>query len=285
MRILTLFLQYGAETYPDAERDLNAVFARCLPGVERKTIIIDNALPPQFAEHRIGRLVIGGDNTFGEFSAWGKAVAFLGAEIWDYDFVHLATSAFNTLYVKYLGRFTPEMFAAIACRPVCLGHIDCFNQPVRLLSFHSQHWIRSCFFFLRPVDLRALGSLVSVPEPGAIFSGDPEQPFLRDAPVSSNCRENILGWLTGRDIGQGTTWHSSFALTTDTLPNFERKTLAIMNEHLLSIRLRALNVKLIDTTWLATRLANGGTAAVAWGLNWQEQLAGRDADSLVLASA
>jgi hypothetical protein len=58
--------------------------------------------------------------------------------------------------------------------------------------------------------------------------------------------------------------------------------LAIINEHLLSIRLRALNTTLIDTTWFATQLENGGSSTVSWGLNWRDQLAGRDTDSLVI---
>jgi len=283
MRVVTLFLRHGNEKYADAEREMDAIFACYMPGVERRIVIIDNALPPHVIERREERFLIGGDNTFWEFSGWGRGIEFLGTQIWDYDLVHLATSAFNTLYVKYLHRFTPEMLAAVSRRPVCLGHIDCFNEAVRLLSFQSQHWIRSCFLFLAPAELKALGSLVSIRDGSRFFSGNPEQPFRPDAPVSENCRKYILGWLTGRDIGQGATWHSAFELTDATLPAFERKTLAIMNEHLLAIRLRSLNTMLIDTTWLATCLANGGIGTIPWGLNWREQVAGRDTDSLLIS--
>jgi hypothetical protein len=132
-----------------------------------------------------------------------------------------------------------------------LGQIDCFNEPVEILSFRSQYWMRSCFLFLRPCELRALGSLVTVNRSSGFFSGDPAAPFAKSARLSSNYRENITGWLTGRDIGQGVTWHSAFEMNQERLGYFEEKTMTILNEHLLSIRLRALGCSAIDVTWLS----------------------------------
>jgi hypothetical protein len=226
--------------------------------------------------------VLGGDNSFSEFSAADVALSWIGHRIWSYDLVHLATAAFNTLYVGYLERFDMRMLRTIAARPVCVGHIDCYNDPIRLLSYHSQHWIRTSFLFLPPTELKALGSLVSFRDRKRMFSGDPEQPFRGDAPLSEQYRRYIYDWLTGGDIGQGVTWHSGFTLTHETLAEFERKALAILNEHLFAIRLRAQGCRVVDTTWLATQLSNRGTQDVNWRLGWRQQLAGRGLDQLIV---
>ena len=168
--------------------------------------------------------------------------------------MHFATSAFNTLYINYLERFSDRMLQAITGRAVCVGHVDCYNEPIDVLTYRSQHWIRSCFFFLSPTEARALGRFVSVVDGKSFFSGDPDEPFRREAPISPRYRQYITEWLTGGDIGQGVEWHSSFPLTRETLPTYEHKAVSILNEHLLGIRLRALGCHLIDVTWLRTVL-------------------------------
>ena len=83
-------------------------------------------------------------------------------------------------------------------------------------------------------------------------------------------------------VGQGVTWHSTFELTRATLPSFEQKARTILNEHLLSIRLRALGCHLVDVTWLSTKLRRGLGSQVPLSTSWREQLANRDRDALVL---
>jgi hypothetical protein len=167
---------------------------------------------------------------------------------------------------------------------VCLGHIDCYNEPVEILGFYTQHWIRSCFFFLPPTEVRLLGSFVTVQDGARFFSGNPDAPFRPDAPLSSQYQGYIIDWLTGRDIGQGVAWHSRIPLTAETLPAFEQKALAIMNEQLLGVRLRAMGCRLIDVTWLATVFARGGPQSVDWSTTWRHQVANRDRDALAMAT-
>lgn len=285
MRVLTILVRFGTEQYAHAEQEVDDIFRRRMPEVDRTVLVVDNALPMAAVAERGARMLIGGDNSAHEFSAFDRAVQFIGSDIWRYDLVHFATSAFNTLYVDYLQRFNASLLATAAPRPVCVGHIDCYNQAVEILGFPTQHWVRSCFFFLPPTEVKALGSLITVRDGRLFFSGSPEAPFRADAPLSQRYQDYIVAWLTGGDIGQGVEWHSSFALTPETLPAFERKALTIINEHLLGLRLRAMGCRLIDVTWLATMLAREKAASVQWDTNWQEQLANRDRDALVLSSS
>jgi hypothetical protein len=284
-RVLTILARFGTEQYATAEGEIAELFGRQMPAVDRDILVVDNARPRHAVEERgDGTTVIGGDNSAREFSAFDRAIEFIGSRIWSYDLVHFATSAFNRLYVAYLDRFDTRLLEALIERAVCVGHIDCYNEPVDVLTYRSQHWIRSCFFFMPPAEVRALGSFVSVNQPARFFSGDPAEPFRADAPISHRYREYITHWLTGGDIGQGVEWHSRFALTRETLPEFEQKTRAILNEQLLGIRLRAMGCRAIDVTWLSAMLRHRAPQDIPWNTPWREQLANRDRDVVAPAS-
>lgn len=279
-RVLTIFVRAGTDTYPDAEAHLDALVDRQLPGLARDVIVVDNLLPPGVAEERPGRMVIGGDNRVWEFSAVDVAVAHAGAAIWRYDLVNIVTSAFEQLYVAYLDRFRPDVLAAIAGAPVCLGHIDCYNAPVRIGPFRSQHWLRSCFLFLPVTELKVLGTFVSARHRAPWFSGRADDPFGPDSPIDETYRQYLTDWLLGRDIGQGVAWHRTLTLDEANLDMFEQKARTIINEHLLGVRLRAAGCRLIDVTWLSAQLARG--LVPDFDCPWWMQLAGRDRDALAV---
>jgi len=283
LRVLTILARFGTDQYADAEATIADLFARQLPGIERDVIVVDNALPREYVAEREGAVLLGGDNSSREFSAFDRAVDFVGPRIWSYGFVHFATSAFNTLYVAYLDRFIPSLLAATAGRAACVGHIDCYNQPIEINGQRCQHWLRSCFFFLPPAEVKALGSFVSIADGSPFFSGDPDAPFRVDAPLDRQYREYITDWLTGGGVGQGVRWHSTFTLTRDTVGAFEQKARMILNEQLLSLRLQALGCRLLDVTWLSAMLNRHAPHEVPWSAFWREQLANRDRDALVVA--
>jgi hypothetical protein len=276
MRVLTIFLRTGTDSYQESESQLDQLFATQLPGVAREVVIVDNALAAGLVESRPGRSVIGGDNSASEWSAIDAALAHVGRRVASFDLVNVVTAAFRQLYVAYLERFTPPVLEAIAGQRVCLGHIDCYNEEIGILTYRSQHWLRTSFIMLPPGELRLLGSTVSVRHRWPWFSGRSEAPFAADAPISQNYRKYILDWLLGEDIGQGVRWHKRLSLEGEGLAVFERKTLAILNEHLLGIRLRAAGCRVIDVTWLSTELAAGRRPD--WTTPWWIQLAGRDRD-------
>lgn len=281
MRILTLLVRHGTDKFPSAVDDVAILFARQLPQVELDLVVIDNKLPEDY-EKVLGptRLLIGGSNAQREFSAWERGLTVVGRRLYDYDFVNLATEAFRTLYTPYLGRFSTEMLQPMLCRGAAVGHIDYYNDPIFILGRHSQAWLRTSFLFLPPAELKLIGSLVSVSESGALFSGDPQSPFRPDAPLSENYRQYLLDWLTGEGTGQGVEWHSRFALSSETLPLFENKTIAILNEHMFSIRLRAQGCAMVDATWLDTQVKKLAEKGCPLGAipSWRVQLTERDTD-------
>jgi len=253
MRILTLLVRHSTDKYKGVE-DIEVFFERQMPLVQRDLVIIDNSLPEDYEEVAgQNRILIGGSNAQREFSSWDSGIAYIGRRLGDYDLVHLATEAFNTLYTRYLDRINKDTLGLILRRGAAVGHIDYYNEPITVFGRQSRAWLRSSFVFLPPAEVKMLGSLVSVADGGEIFTHDPVSPFRSDAPLSPNYRQYLLDWLTGPGTGQGVQWHSRFALSEDTLPWFEAKALSIVNEHLLSIRLRTQGCALVDATWLAGR--------------------------------
>ncbi len=280
MRVLSILVRAGTASFPTAEADLKTLFDTQLPNARRDVVVVDNLLSPGEHERGPGRVVIGGDNGAREFSAFDAGVRYVGKVLHDYDWVQLGTSAFQALYSDYLRRFDEPVLRAVETRAVCLGHIDCYNEPVRVHGYPSQHWVRTAFMMLPPSEVRLLGSLVSVRDRERLFTGCPEQPFRDDAPLCERYRRYIIDWLTGSDIGQGVVWHSRIPLEEDTLRAFEDKALAILNEHLLGIRLRAQGTVIADVTWLSSEVRGG--VGVDWQTPWREQLAHRDRDAIAL---
>src|SRR5262245_46325612 len=190
MRVLTILLRYGTDQYAACEEEITDIFRRRMPGIERDVVVVDNALPSKLIEHTPQRYLLGGDNSAREFTGFDCGLRFVGSRIWQYDLVHFATSAFNTLYTDYLDRFDEPLLALVARHPVAVGHIDCYNEPVEVVGFRLQHWLRSCFFFMRPGEALTLGSFASLTDGRRFFSGDPGQPFRHDAPTSADYRRH-----------------------------------------------------------------------------------------------
>ncbi len=287
MRIATIFVRYGEQKYPDALRELDKLYAEGLADVERDLVIVDNAQEPSFRrELADNALVIGGDNSAWEFSAWDRGVAHFGDRIFEYDYVNLVTSAFRELYNSYLERFSSSILRAYMGKPITLGHIDCYNAPVYLGYYDFQHWTRSSCVFVSPHDLRLLGSLVTVPfSSEGYFSDNPEVPFALEAPLSENYKEYILGWLTGAGTGQGVEWHSKMVLNKGNFSFFKSKAMAILNEHMLSCRLRATGCRMQDITWVSSFFEKGGDGKAPIpdvATPWRKQIAERRWDPVVV---
>jgi hypothetical protein len=275
LRVLTLLARHGDEPYPDALKRLDDLFAGRAPGVDRRTVVVDNALSANpVAAAASGPEVIAGDNEAYEFSAWDRAATHLGRDLDGFDVVHLATSAFGMLHTAYLERFDESLLRLVGERALATGHVDYYPNPVAFGWRVSQHWLRTSFLFLAPREIRALGTLVSYRDKASIFTGDPRHPFRPDGPVSPGYARLIVGWLTSPEgTGQGVAWHSRIDLSEETLPRFEGKALAILNEHALSARLRAQGCAVVDISHLALLLARG-TVPRNWPA-WRSQVTDR----------
>jgi len=244
-RVLCLFLCYGADDCREGFNELVSWYAEKIHSAKVTIWIVDNALEGMVdTVDPDGYRLLAGDNANWEFSGWQKILSGYGEEIAaNFDMVHFVTDKFNKLYTGYLDHFREDHLNVVRNNPVCLGHIDCYDKPVKLAGNTSSCWIRTCFFFMSLDTLARIGSLISFADRRIFFDGNGQ--FTADAPLSGNYRELIYDWLSGKEL-QGVSWHS----TISDREHFQAKALAILNEHGLSINLRNNGIALIDFCWM-----------------------------------
>lgn len=251
MKVLCLFVRYGLGRYPNAIAELDAWYAKQGLLEQRELWVIDNSLPPGTFPTllRPGVVLRAGDNRAWEFSGWTSALAE-AATAPGIEVIHIVTSAFNTLYTGYLDHFRPEILSLVASNRVCAGHIDSYPEPIELDGHRSDHWIRSCFFFVGQRQIAHLPPFVRFDCATEVFSGENDTSFHFAAPLSSAYQQLIVDWLCGGEIG-GYRWHSPVKLGREEIKRFQDKTLAILNEHRFSIGLRERRWILGDFCWLS----------------------------------
>jgi hypothetical protein len=275
MRVLILFVRHGTDKYQDALNKLDRIYQTQAASVKRHTIVIDNAMPADFSEdYRPDCQLIGGDNTAWEFSGWQRALDMLGDDLKHcFDAVHFVSSAFTMLYTDFIDVFSQPIVEVAAQHPVCTGHIDYYPYPIKFNSYISRHWIRTSFWLLNTSELVRLGKLVSIRDSSGLFSQQDDWPFVKNGPLSIGYQALIHDWITSEQgTGQGTSWHSRLDLSikSDRI-RFEQKAMAIINEHLLSIRLRAQGTSVLDMTYLG-RLIESRNAMRSHFPGWREQI-------------
>jgi hypothetical protein len=141
------------------------------------------------------------------------------------------------------------MLAYVVTRNTCLGHVDSSSESLCLDGTDSNAWVRTCFFFLPRFVAGTLSPWVAHRDAAVFFKSPFSREFRPEAPLSLNYQAHITSWLEGRKIG-GHEWHSPVASGPKEDSRFQRKTLAILNEHRLTIALRAAGVRLTDFCWL-----------------------------------
>ncbi len=277
LRVLTLMARHGTEKYPTAWQDLRAMFADQMPDVAHRMLVIDNSLPVGHgSDLDCGVELIGASNDDWEFSAWDRGINHTGAKLHHYDLVHLATSAFAASASDHLKLMDGGLLRSLLDLQGALGRIDCHGEAISIFGIPSQAWLRSSFILMHPRQLSGLGSLVSVGRNAPIFSGNPRQPFRDDAAISQGYQQFLLRWLTGDGTGKGPVWHSRFDLTPETLPFFESKARAILNEQMLTNRLLANGCAPVDVTWLAEKARAAGTGSHQDDIpDWRVQVSSR----------
>ncbi|MBN2243023.1 MAG: hypothetical protein JW793_10065 [Acidobacteria bacterium] len=265
MKILCLFLRYGEGEYPEAFQGLRRWYDSNIRNARPAFWVIDNKLLAGYdTANADGFRVLGGDNRFWEFSAWDSILKTFAGQAGQFDIVHFVTSAYNTLYTGYLDHFSELQLDYVLNRPVCLGHIDSYDEPVEIRGYTSRHWIRTCFFFLSRRSLTRLGSILSLENRAEFFD---EKGQLRQGPISSFYIKCITGWLGGRVL-QGVSWHSTL---TDS-EHFQQKAMAILNEHMLAVRMRECGLNPVDFCWLRHALATGSGNSLPEPAPWEQQI-------------
>lgn len=272
MKIVTLMVRHGTKKYPNALADLRAVCANFGPEVQNDIVVVDNALERGIRQQEDGHLILGGDNSRFEFSGWDAGLEQV--DLHAYDGVLFVTEAFRFSHQDYLARFNRDTLELAVRHGAAIGHLDSTPEPVQLHYMTSRAWLRTAFFFLPMSVVHRLGKVSSPLREEDLFGHAPDAPFSANAPISRNLISYILGWLTGngKRAAPDAKWHSEFVLNDETFDYFRKKTVAILNERMLTARLTALQVPVAHIQWLANVLETEAADFPWWSKSTDYQI-------------
>lgn len=251
-----ILVQYDRSRYPGALQRLRA-HLELLAKEPWSLVAVDNARSGSWENELAPDVTqIGGDNSAWEFSGFDRGLAWLEESRGLTDYVLLVTDAFRAYGDDYLGWFDQALVDMARGNKAVVGWVDSFGRPCSLGETSYESWLRTSFLLAPVTALQHARPLALPLNREEIFSGDPAAPWLPDSPVGPELRRAIEGWLVeGRAEASGPEegWHSRFSLDAQSLSFFERKAMAILREHHLSIRLRASGVPCFDLRLVGLR--------------------------------
>jgi len=276
LRVLCLFIRFGPNSQPTALLKLKEWYVKYASNYEYDVWIIDNKLTDSFdgIDLESGFRLLSGDNKQREFSAWQKILKEQSSQISKYDLLHFATDKFDTLYTDYLKEFKLLHLFQVSKIPICLGHIDYYDKPIKIGNLTSQSWIRTCFFFMSPETAKKIGDFVSLKKVDFFF--DKKGEFKKSSKISINYQHYINAWLIGNKL-QGVSWHRKI----ESKEEFIKKSLAIINEHSFTIKMREKGIRIIDVDW-AAKTKNSGFIKIGKVPNEMNQIKERTKDKIIV---
>lgn len=184
-----------------------------------------------------GTYYIQGDNVEREFSGWQKGVEFLSERKIPFDVVLFVNEALEVVQPTYLSDSNVGwLVLKTHLIKAAFGYIDTLWEKTTIHGKSTRLWINTNCFFLPASLLHKLGSLVSV-DRCSINDYLPEEfpnngeMFAKQSPINSVYKDHLITWFTED-------WHGRLVLDRETWPIFRAKTKAILNEALLSVRIR-----------------------------------------------
>jgi len=193
--------------------------------------------------------VVRGSNKVGEFSAYQEGVDWLRSRQClpeTFLFANDRALSYGDRYGAVLDRRALEVVRGY---PMVCGTINSYGKSVALAGSLLDVWCRTNFVLTSRVALAAIGSTVSL-GPAEFdtrvpveFPGEGWSPAPWLGPEYAGI---VLDWLTREG-----NWYRAEPISEANWPAMRVKLLAIINEHLFSIRARENGVPLVDYTQLA----------------------------------
>lgn len=252
-QLICLFARHGDDTYAEALGNLKDHLRKLYPSMQVRILVLDtrdsNGMKVGEKNHIESDIdLFQCDNTNGEFGAWAAGLNHL-RELGIYSGpVLLVTSAFENGGSKYLRNFGEYLFNVDKCGFSIFGHIDYYDIPIHINEIFSQHWVRTSFVQTRlEVMLKLHPFLPELPKETELFDFKGRSLFNHEnAFLSTEYKQLVENWLTGRNFQQGAKWHSATSLTPESAPGLRFKARMIIFEHLFTTRLHMMGIRAID---------------------------------------
>lgn len=242
MNLLVLFIQYDTLKYPDSFKYFKHYIDKI--NCTKNIIIIDNLYEKRI-EKRIEKNIylIGGDNSSWEFSGWDRGLDFAKQNRIKFDVVLFANDSFFSYGWSILENGAKYKLPDIAYRnKAIVGQLDTKNYPMDALGYDVSSWICTNAFFIHKeiVDKLVKVAYLSDFDLDMIISKDfNEEYFLYSNILSTSYREMLIKWLTSD-------WHSKIVISEDNFDFFRKKARSMINESLLTARIRSLGYDVLS---------------------------------------
>lgn len=241
-KLAILYLQYDTEKYPGSFEKLKS-YVDNIPFCNKEYYIIDNKVDKKNKEI-VGKKImkIGGDNSLREFSGWQAGVDFLKSNNVSYNAILFCNDSFLVNGESFLSNHSGRAFLKSILFNALVGKIDALDGDIKIYGYDISQWICTNAFFVPKRMIERLGNIISVDDEGMkkFFSSvyDSKKIFKEDAPISKQYQNSIIEWLT-------TKWHSRFELNEKNWQKFCKKTQAIFNEALITVRVKKLGFRVM----------------------------------------
>ena len=247
--ILGLLVRYGTDRYPTGTADGIAAFRRLAAGRESELVVIDNALSA--SAHGVvepGVPLRGGDNAVREFTAWDLLLTERLPGLRDDDIVVLITDALRQADADHLDAISPTALDLLSEWPTAYGHLDALPSPVVIRGLGMAAYLRSSFLALSAYAVRSVLPLATV-RPESLFRSTDDPLSFYDHVTPTLYREMLTDWVRGRPLSTGFRYHAGRDLHERSTEDFQAKCACVVDEHLLSARLVARGIQLVDMEW------------------------------------
>lgn len=236
MRLAVLYLQWDPEKHGGDFETLRSY----VDGIRfcRKTYyVIDNKREgsgsTQLAEDVFA---VDGDNSAGEFTGWQRGIETIRSQGRRFGTFLFCNDAFLAPGESFLREYGSRALLYSVVLRAMVGRLDSHGEPLSLLGYEFTDWVCSNCFFLPESAVDRLQSVVSIRDEDldALLTPAPSSAVFRaDGRIGEGYRTQILHWLTRR-------WHSRLEIGDETWDLLRLKVRAILNEALLTARVREL---------------------------------------------
>jgi len=237
MNISVVYLQYDKNKYPYSFQYITG----CLNKIDANIsyIVVDNFNCNKSNEQFGNVHVIGGDNTNWEFSGWQKGFQYTRQNI-DSDLIIFCNDSLRSYRHKMLElEHLKKMLDRATSEKLFVGKIDRVAEvDFDFMNYNLNEWICSnvfaaapCAFDVVTIDNSSMFDIDSI-------AGDVDR-FLGNDKIGINLRKHIYNWLSY-------CWHDKFNVR-ENIELFKHKTKAILNEKLLTAKMRENGYHLYNT--------------------------------------
>jgi hypothetical protein len=263
-RAIILYNQYSQSDADIKYHNFKNLF-KYVTNVDFDYLVIDNYNEGDWViKRKVKETIIGGDNSYREFSGWTKGYKYILEQEQSYDFIVLSNDKYDINVDQYSVAINDPVFSLIKSENLVAGNFYFRNALPRPLSYilfrperyvingnGSRYWVRSNFI-ISSYKLWTKVDMCILRKEMFFTAQYNDLPFRQPSGISQLLQDRIINYLCPQGkYNAELTWHSRFVLGPKTFDLFVDKATAILNELWLTMKLQKCKIQIVDFRLLA----------------------------------